>query len=410
MRAFLILLVLVSVSVQAQTRPPDSLTVYDALALVAGDHPFVRSAQALAASREAAVHGVTSRTAPTFTYAMEGIGQNGGFTEQRVGAGIEVGPSSLARAERRRLGAEARAFASDAEATRRLLRARVVSAYIDLAVADSLVGLRQEGVDLADGLAEVARLREAAGEAAGLETLRAELEAEQARADLAVASSRREAARAGVLAALGLPLEAVVPVAPSLDVSRAVGEPFTAPRDTLPAIRAAQSRVDAAGFAADAARAARLPVWSAEVFPQHFGGTAIGAGFQVGVRLPLGQGRIVAARVEAAEAERRAAEADREALALMQSAGVQSARARVEAARNALAATTRGPVEQADVLLDLTLRGYQLGEVTQQVVLDTRRSVLATRQAALNALADLFLALAEWERASGTQVLFLETP
>ncbi|OZC01425.1 TolC family protein [Rubricoccus marinus] len=400
MRALLLPLLLLAVPASAQA--PDSLTVFEALSLVERAHPLVRASEALATSREAAVGGVTAWAAPTLGYAVEGVGASGGF-EQRIVAGVEVGPASLARAERQRLAAEARAYGFDADATRRALRARVVAAYVDLGVAESRVGLRLEAVALADSLVRVARLREEAGEGAGLETLRAELEAERARATLAAAVGQREAARAAAVASLGLPVDGAA-AAPTLtlpDVLPPTGA-------TAPLVAAAGARVEAAQASADAARASRRPVWSAEVFPQHFGGDTFGAGFQVGVRLPLGQGRIVASRVRAAEAARQSAEAERDGLAAERRASVAAAEARVRSARVTLEAARGAPVERAEALLALALRGYQLGEVTQPMLLGARQALLDAREVGLDAFRDALLAVVAWERVSGERVLFTD--
>ncbi len=397
-----LLLALATLALPASAQPRDSLTVRDALALVGRAHPLVQASEAMAASREAAAGGVTAWASPTLGYAIEGVGTDGGFAEQRVMVGVEVGPASLARAERARLAAEARAFGFDAEATRRALRARVVAAYVDLGVVDSLVTLRRVAVALADSLVSVARLREAAGEAAGLETLRAELEAEQARAALAATVGQREAARAAATASLGLPLDGVAAVAPRLRLPDALSSP-PAPS---PTVAAAEARVEAAQASADAARAMRLPTWSAEVFPQHFGGDTFGAGVQVGVRLPLGQGRVVAARVRAAEAARQSAVAERDGRAGERVATVAAAEVRVRSARAALEAARGAPVERAEALLALALRGYQLGEVTQPMLLDTRRALLSAREVGLEAFREALLAVVAWERASGSSLLF----
>lgn len=405
MRTLLFSLAVLALPASAQVR--DSLTVHDALALVTDAHPLVRASEAMAASREAAAGGVTAWASPTLGYAMEGIGTGSGFSEQRVMAGVEIGPASLARAERARLSAEARAFGFDAEAARRALRARVVAAYVDLGIADARVALRHEAVALADSLVLVARLREEAGEGAGLETLRAELEAEAARATLTAAVGQREAARAAATASLGMPLGMplgmTAAVAPRLILPD--GLP-SAEAGTPPVTAAAEARVDAARAGAAVARASRLPVWSAEVFPQHFGGSSVGAGVQVGVRLPLGQGRAVAARVSAAESAREAAEAERDGLAAERAAQVAAAAARVRSTRAALDAARGAPVDRAEALLALALRGYQLGEVTQPLLLDTRRALLAAREARLDAFRDALLAVVDWERASGSSVLF----
>ncbi|GAB5550107.1 MAG: hypothetical protein SangKO_098670 [Sandaracinaceae bacterium] len=402
MRALLLALAALAVPASAQT--PNTLTVRNALALVERAHPLVQASQDMAASREAAAGGVTAWAAPTLGYAMEGIGADGSF-EQRVVAGIEVGPASLARAERQRLTAEARAFGFDAEATRRALRARVVAAYVDLGIADSLVALRREAVGLADSLVLVAQIREESGEGAGLETLRAELEAEQARATLAAAVGQREAARAAATASPGLRLDGAAAVAPPLALPDALPATEATPS---PVVAAAGARVEAAQTSADAARASRRPVWSAEVFPQHFGGSSFGAGVQVGVRLPLGQGRIVASRVGAAEAARQSAEATRDGLAAERMASVTAAEVRVWSARAALDAARGAPIERGEALLALALRGYQLGEVTQPMLLDTRRALLSAREVGLDAFREALLAVVAWERASGARLLFAD--
>jgi multidrug efflux system outer membrane protein len=413
MTRFLTLLLVLTAHLAA-AQPAEPLTVYDALRLVRGAHPAAAAAEMQARAAEAEARGLTSWSAPTLSYAMEGIGTAGGFAEQRLVAGVDVAPAALARAHRTRLTAEREALLLDADATRQALRAAVVAAFVRLGAADSLVAIRRAGLDLADGLVRVARLREQAGEAAGIETLRAELERETAAAALAEATARRSVAAAEALAATGQTVGTRAVRAPRLAVPVGLdgaAQPAWAasavlPADSLPALAAAGRRIRAAEAAADAVRAERLPVLTGEVFPQHFGRTSFGLGFQVGVRVPLFQRSALDARAQAAQALVGAAAADRDWLATAQHLSAVSAQARVVAARDALAAVQGGPRAQADSLLALSMRGYHLGEVTQAVLLDTLRIRLAVQERALEALRDLLLAMADWERATGASLLF----
>ena len=408
MRALLTLLLMALVPTGAGAQPvPDSLRVEDALARLAR-HPLVQAAEARAAAQQASARGVTAWAAPSLLYAREGMGARGDFAEQRVVAGVAWGPAGVARAERARLRAAGQAYTWEAEAGRRELRARTIAAYVELALADALVALRAEATLLADSLVGVARLREESGEAAGLETLRAELEAEQARAAVAAAAVQREAARGAVGVVLGVE-GSVCPVAPPLRVP-----PFSAlppaPEDALPAVRAAAARADAAAAAVQAARAAWQPTWSAEVFPQYYGGGQQGWGVQVGVHLPLLQGRMLAARRQAARAESGAAAAERDQALRASEAARNAAIARVGAARAALETAEAGPAARADALLALMVRGYRLGEVPLAALLDARRAALQARETLLAARAEVLRSLAEWERATGATVLFPVPP
>lgn len=385
----------------------DTLTVQHALALVTGAHPSALAFELRAESRGASVDGITSWSAPTLSYAMEGIGTNGGFAEQRIVGGIEFAPRALGRAQRDRLRAERLALLSDADVVRRELRYRVVTAFVELAAADSLVSLRRRGMELADGLVRVAQMRERAGETAGIETLRAELERENAAAALAEALSRRSAAEATALASVGRPLDTRTVIAPRLAAPDSVAvRAQIGPAFGFPELRAAASRIDATSAAAEEVRAARQPTLLGEVFPQHFGRSSFGVGFQVGVRIPLFQADAHSAREQAARIEIDAAVADRQAIQTVLEVGAVSARAHVVSARAALEALRVGPLPQAEELLRLSTRGYQLGEITQAVMLDTLRLQLEIRERALNALHRLTRAVADLEYATGETLLF----
>ncbi|MEP0548886.1 MAG: TolC family protein [Rhodothermales bacterium] len=405
-RLALILLALAAVLLMgpAQAQP---LTVYDALARVEAEHPDLGRLQAaLAVNRGQRLLGF-GLDAPTLSYAREGI-DGDGFAEQRFVFGQSLASPFATYFGLRRIDAEADALRLDAEARRTLLRQNVEQAFVGVMYAERLIELRAEAVALADQLVEAARLREDVGEAAGLETMRAEIE--RAGAEAALVEAEQALARSRLVvaaaAALGAEVEVVTPgplAFRPVDVARA---DVVGGLPSLPEAQSARASVAAAGLGVREAKGARFPGLAVEVFPQDFGDGFNTVGFQVGLRIPIPGTPSVRGPRAVAEARLREQTWAREATAIQLAAEAEAA---WTGYRAALAQVTRyrdvvGP--QADTLVARSYEGYLLGEVPLFALLDAQRTALAAEERYAAALRDYFLRLAELERFTGRALVF----
>ncbi len=390
----------------AQAQP---FTVYDALARVEATHPDLgRIEAALAANRGERLMGY-GFSVPTVAYAREGIAGTD-FAEQRIVVGQSIASPFATYYGLRRIDAEGEALRLDLDARRALLRMAVEKAFVDVMYAERLAALRTEAVALSRQLVEAARLRESVGEAAGLETMRADLGLAEAEAALAEAELLLEQARvaAAATATLGPGIAIKTPGPLTFrpaDVARAeVFERLPA----LPEVRSAQAGVAAAGLGVREVRGARFPGLSVEVFPQDFGNGFERFGFQIGLRIPIpgtpsyrGARAVATARLRdrtwlgEATALRLAAEAD------ATWSGYQAARAAVLRYRE-----RTGP--QSDTLIARSQEGYLLGEVPLFALLDAQRVALAAEERYAAVLRDYTHRLVELERFTGRMLVFGE--
>jgi cobalt-zinc-cadmium efflux system outer membrane protein len=266
--------------------------------------------------------------------------------------------------------------------------------------AERLIALRTEALDLAQQFLEAARLREEMGEAAGLETMRAEIALAEAEAALVEAERAREQARVTVaaVAALDMDVEVATPgplAFQPVDLSR---DEVFGRLSALPAMRSAATSVDAAQLGVREAKGALFPGFAVEVFPQDFGDGFDRVGFQVGLRIPIPGTPSYRGPRAVAEARLREQTWAREATAVQLAAEAEAAWAGYVAARDAVVRyrETIGP--RADTLVARSQEGYLLGEVPLFALLDAQRTALAAEERYAAALRDYFHRLVELER------------
>ena len=384
------------------------LTLYDALARVEAEHPDLGRLQAaLAVNRGQRLLGYGT-DAPTVSYAREGI-DGGGFAEQRVVFGQSLASPVATYYGLRRIDTEADALRLDLAARRSVLRTSVEQAFVQAMYAERLVALRTEALALAEQLVEAAQLREEMGEAAGLETMRAEIALAEAEAALVEAEQTGAQARLAIAAAAALPNATVETPGPlafhPVDVTR---DDVFGGVAAMPELRSAQTNVAAANFGVREARGALFPGLAVEVFPQDFGDGFNTVGFQVGLRIPIpgtpshrGPKAVAEARLRqqtwAREATSRTLAAEAEAAWT----GYRAALSQVTRYRDIL-----GP--RTDTLVARSHEGYLLGEVPLFALLEAQRTALAAEERYAAALRDYYLRLAELERFVRRSLVFPE--
>jgi len=304
-------LVLLPASGGAQTL---SLTEAQVLAQLTPDNPRVRAINAPIGVARADVLAAGRWPNPRATYDRESAG---GVTEHMAMVG-QVLPIT----GRRPLEVSAASALVDAASSRasdqlRRLRADVRLAFADLAAVQQrereLTAIRDRLQELSAVLAK----REAAGDAAGFDRLRAEREVLELDIDRAAAASdraRAQATLAGFLTAPGSPVITVVPGVAIRVAVPSVDELMARADQTRGEIGALRHEADSASFAERAAAKRVLPE------PEVIAGTKstnvgtgdIGSVFTVHVPLPLfDRGRPEKA---AARAKRTQAEAELEAV------------------------------------------------------------------------------------------------
>ncbi len=383
----------------------DSLTLQAAMELALSTNPMLQWYD----GQVSVISGQRMQETPfgplSVSFEREGI-DAGAFNEQRMIAGGSLLSPLATVYARKRLATQRVATVEEKRVEQRRVAANVRHAFVDLMYANAVIDLRSIAVDLARSLAVTTSRREEAGEAARVDVLRARLELTDAEASHAEAEGVVLVSQVGVYRSVGLDKGSSAPpiqLPGELALTQVTVDSIAlfGLMSEAPALVAAREMANAARFGVSESQAAQLPDVVADVFRQDFGQGYKAYGFQVGLRfripfLPASRGKVSEARgllqqrvaVERAVAVQIAAEAD-SAWALYQTAVRNVKRLDEES------------IAVANELLRLTLRGYELGEVSLIAVLDARKSVLASRQRYLAALRDLYRQTIELERITG---------
>lgn len=298
---------------------------------------------------------------------------------------------------------------------------QVAEAYLAAALAEETARIVEASVELAQAHLAQVQLHLDAGTASELDVLRADVELENLRPQLAQARNARDLAASNLKRLVNLPAESEValttPLTAEADALPAVGAvelptltEASATLDRRASMRAAQAQIEIREEQADIARAAFLPKlellgnFSRQAFPS--GMFPSGGDWQddwnVGLALswPLFQGMRRKAELDAAQAQVRQAELQAAQLEEGVRLEYDAALRELERARLQTQAAAR-TVSQAQRVYELTELRYQQGLATQLDVSDAR---LALQQARLNevtAYHDYYLALARAQRALG---------
>ena len=385
LRATLAALLFLPSSARAQTL---SLTESEALARLSPESPRVRAIQTAVDLARADVLAAGRWPNPRVTIDREAVGGN---TEYITSVGQLLPINGQRGLQVRAASALVEASLSRADEQVRRARADLRVAFAQLAAAQIRERELSAARDRLRDLAEILARREAAGDAAGFDRLRAErevLDLDVDRATAATDRARAQAALAGFFAQrMDTPRLVAVPgppAPPTLPDVEVLVERSEAVRGELRALR---QEVDAAGFSARAADRRRIPD------PEIVAGTkssSLGAGdvgsvLMAHAVIPL----FDRGRPERALAEARASQAEARAAAFRVAtrAEIGALRAAVLERRETADRYRRAAVESADRIERIAQVSYDAGERGILELLDAYRigSTARVRQAALDA-------------------------
>jgi cobalt-zinc-cadmium efflux system outer membrane protein len=388
MRSFIVLaaiaVALIPAAADAQSL---TLTESEVLARLSPDSPRIRAIRSTADLARADVFAAGRWPNPRLTIDRESVA---GITEY-----LTMVSQSLPITGRRDLAvraatASAAASASRADEDVRRLRADARLAFATLVATQTrereLTAIRDRLRELAQALAK----REAAGDAAGFDRLRAEREVLDTEADLTIAAAERARAQAilasymsgvqdstQIIATAGPPSVATVPPLDAL---------LTQAESTRGELRAYRQDIEAARFALRAAERSRVPEPEivAGTKSSSVGGGDIGSVLTVHASIPL----FDRARPERALAEARATQAEARAASFVTvvRGEVTALRTAVLDRRNVATRYRAQALESAAQIERIAQVSYDAGERTILELLDSYRlgASARTRQASLD--------------------------
>ena len=380
MRALLVRAVLAAVVVPAGAAAQTlSLTESQALSRLSSESPRVQALRAAVEVARADVLAAGRWPNPRVTFNREAVA---GVTENMV-----MVSQPIPLTGRRRLDVDAASVRVEASASRaddqvRRLRADLRLAFTDLWVAQTRERELARSRDQLRDLAQVLGRREAAGEAAGFDRLRAEREVIDVETDRAGAASdraRAQGALVGFFAAVpdAQALEAVVTGRPRATVPPV--DELMARAETRGALVAFQRDLEAAVLAERAAarRAIPEPELVAGTKASNAGTGDVGSIISVHVSVPL----FDRARPERAAAQARAgqARAEADALRLTVRAQIDAWRAAVIERRNIVDRYDEAVTASMEQIGRIAQVSYEAGEAGILELLDAYQTVSSAR-------------------------------
>jgi len=347
---------------------------------------------------------------PEVNYAKEGIGQ-GSFVEQRwvVSQSLDFPLTGYYRLKSEK--AKTRSMELELEALRLKLKADVKSAYTRLAYAIESSHLARERVDLFKSLRDAAQSRADLGESSEIDAMQAKLQLTEAQNSMEKAYQDIMDARYNLFETIGLEEEQQTYDISFPDTLHYVAVDIN--QDEVlqqlqqhPQLQQFSKDQLAASYQTKVAKSGYLPDINLKYYRQDFGNGFDFNAFEVGVSIPLWFGVNQSNKVQQSKAQYRVQEwrFQEEELSIKKQAeqawhGYETTQANIKRFRKSIQ-------QKSKELVDMTQKGYRMGELDLLTLLEAQRTYLRTQQSYYDTLRDYYLRVIELEKYLQKDIIF----
>jgi cobalt-zinc-cadmium efflux system outer membrane protein len=387
-----------------------TLSVQKALEIAFRQNPQIKQLQYQIRAQEKQETLSFGLADPEISYMREGIG-NGDFTEQRwsVSQRLEFPLSSMYRNKQEK--ATTRSLQLKLQDLENQVKADVKTAYTQLAYALQSGNLASERVQLFENLSEAAQARADMGESSEIDAMQADLQLQEARNNQETTFKEIMNARYDLFQTIGLDPE---------DQTYDIG--FT---DTLsykivdidqdevmvqlqdhPKLKQIQREVDASIYGGKLAKSTYLPDLNLSYYRQDFGTDYEFYGFEVGVSIPLWFAARQSPEVQQANAIQNATQWKYEDSRLLLKKQAEQTWHSYESAKNNIERFRENIQAKSIDLVQMTQKGYSLGELDLLTLLEAQRTYLRTQETYYQTLRDYYLTVIDLERFLQTDIIF----
>jgi cobalt-zinc-cadmium efflux system outer membrane protein len=347
---------------------------------------------------------------PTLTYAKEGIGK-GTYSEQRwiVSQSMDFPLTGYYRVKSEH--ASTGSLQLQLQALKLQIKANVKSAYTKVAYAIESSHLAQERVALFKNLRNAAQTRSDLGESSEIDAMQADLQLTEAQNNMEKAYQQIMEARYNLFETIGLDEEQQTYEIGFPDTLHYVAvdinqEEVLQKLESHPQLQQINKEQLAASYQTKAAKSSYLPDLNVMYYRQDFGNGFDFNAFEIGVSVPLWFGINQSNKVQQSKAEYRRVEwkyRERQ-LSIKKQAeqawhGYETTRANVIRYRQSIQ-------DKSKALVDMTQKGYRLGELDLLTLLEAQRTYLRTQQSYYETLRDYYLRVIELEKYLQTDIIF----
>jgi len=347
---------------------------------------------------------------PQVTYAKEGMGQNT-FTEQRwvISQSFDFPLTGYYRLKSEK--ANTSSLELQLQALKLQLKADVKSAYTELAFSIETSRLAMEQVELFRSLRDAAQSRSDLGESSEIDAMQADLQLTEAQNNMQKAYQNIMNARYNLFAMIGLDEEEQLYEINFSDTLQYVA--ISIRQDEIldklnehPRLQQITKRQEGASYNTMAAKSGYLPDINLKYYRQDFSNGFDFNAFEIGVSVPIWFGTNQTNRVQQTKARSREVDwqFQEEQLSIKRQAeqawhGYETTRANITRFRKSIQAKSKE-------LVDMTQKGYRLGELDLLTLLEAQRTYLRTQQAYYQTLRDYYLRVIELEQYLQTDIIF----
>ncbi len=400
---------------QAAPAPGDTtdlstLSVQKALEIAYRQNPQIKQLQYQIRAQEKQETLSFGLADPQISYMREGI-DNGDFSEQRwsVSQSLEFPLSSIYRNKQEK--ATTQSLQLKLQDLQNQVKVEVKTAYTQLAYALQSGNLAGERVQLFEDLSEAAQARADMGESSEIDAMQADLQLQEARNNQEITFKEIMNARYDLFQTIGLDPE---------DQTYDIG--FT---DTLsykivdidqdevmiqledhPKLKQIQREVEATSFGKKLAKSTYLPDLNLSYYRQDFGNDYEFYGFEVGVSIPLWFMAKQSPEVQKANAIQNATEWKYEDFRLLLKKQAEQTWHSYESAKNNIERFRENIQAKSYDLVQMTQKGYSLGELDLLTLLEAQRTYLRTQETYYQTLRDYYLTVINLERYLQTDIIF----
>lgn len=347
---------------------------------------------------------------PELNYAKEGIGQ-GSFAEQRwvVSQSLDFPLTGYYRFKSEK--ANTRSMELELEALKLQLKADVKTAYTRLAYAIESSHLAGERVELFESLRDAAQARADLGESSEIDAMQADLQLTEAQNGMQKAYQDIMDARYNLFETIGLDEEQQTYEISFPDTLHYVAVDIN--QDEVlqqlqqhPQLQQISKNQLAASYQTKVAKSGYLPNINLKYYRQDFGNGFDFNGFEVGISIPLWFGINQSNEVQESKARYRVQQwrFQEEQLSIKKQAeqawhGYETTQANIKRFRKSIQ-------EKSKELVDMTQKGYRMGELDLLTLLEAQRTYLRTQQSYYETLRDYYLRVIELEKYLQKDIIF----
>ncbi|WP_089400525.1 TolC family protein [Noviherbaspirillum humi] len=401
--------------VLAQSAPPapalSGLSLQQALALAQERNPDLRLSAIAVRNAEAAVLSASAAPNPTLSIQSSSINPrtgvgSGGLRDKNIDTTVRLdqliergGKRELRTENARRLVEASRLDVND---TRRQLTLATSEAYYDLLAAQERLAVTQETTQLFDSTLEAAQRRRKAGDIAGADVERLQVDVLRARNDARLAQADLARAQLALAQLLNVccdtaGIRATDPW-PGFEASDNVAD-IDRLIEQRPDVRAAQARLEAAQAARQLALASRTRDVSVGVQFEHAPGDNANNTYGLAVQIPLFVRYNFEGEIRSAEANLDTAREVLDKTRIVARNDASRALQDLQAAADRARRFEQELLVAAKKSADAAEFGFRNGASAVMDVLDARRTYRATQLDAVTARADYARALSAWRTA-----------